>query len=59
MKKLVNLLTILTMASCFTLVACGDDDDNANPGPQGGAATGGHATAGQTGGGQGGAGGVH
>jgi hypothetical protein len=55
MKKLVNLLTILTLASCFTLIACGDDDDNTatNPGVGGGgtgnAPTAGQATAGQAG----------
>jgi hypothetical protein len=57
MKKLVNLLAILTLASCFSLVACGDDDDNTNPGV-GGASIGGSPTAGQTGGGQAGHGGT-
>ena len=57
MKKLVNLLAILTLASCFSLVACGDDDDNTNPGV-GGASVGGSPTAGQSGGGQAGQGGT-
>jgi hypothetical protein len=47
MKKLVNLLAILTLASCFSLVACGDDDDTTTP-AQGGASSGGTPTAGQS-----------
>jgi hypothetical protein len=50
MKKLVNVLAILSLASCFSLVACGDDDDTVSNVPTAGAGgqaqTGGTATAG-------------
>ncbi len=54
MKKLVSALAILTVASCFTLLACGDDDDtapvNAGGNPSGGTSTtGGTKTAGTAG----------
>ena len=61
MKKLVNLLAILlTLASCFSLVACGDDDDTTSPGgvAGGGTGTSGSPTAGQPTAGNAGSGGV-
>jgi hypothetical protein len=66
MKKLVNVLAVLALASCFSLslVACGDDDDTAAPGPTAGAGgqtstggtavAGGGTSAGRSGGGRGG-----
>jgi hypothetical protein len=61
MKKLVNVLALLSLASCFSLVACGDDDDTKTPGVtagQGGQNTvGGSAVAGGGSGARGGGGG--
>ena len=54
MKKLVNVLAVLALASCFSLslVACGDDDDDTVPGPTAGA--GGQGVGGSAVGGSGG-----